>query len=133
MDGLQTVSLLICKINRPRRSKAEYVNMKNLTLNQAIKETIEVALKMPNKKKWQVHNNFAAMVEEVGELANAIQVEEGFKSKKRKKSEIADSICDILYELFRIAKWYKVDLDKEYPLVLKQIDNRRKRGDFDHE
>lgn len=107
--------------------------MKNLTLNQTIKETIKVASKMPVKKEWQVHNNFAAMVEEVGELANAIQVEEGFKSKKRKKSEIADSICDILYELFRIAKWYKIDLDREYPLVLKQIDNRRKRGDFDHE
>ncbi|MDP2649643.1 MAG: MazG nucleotide pyrophosphohydrolase domain-containing protein [bacterium] len=91
--------------------------MKKLTLNQAIKETIKVASKFPNKKEWQVHNNFAAMVEEVGELANAIQVEEGFKSKKRKKSEIADSICDILYELFRIAKWYKIDLDKKYPLV----------------
>lgn len=107
--------------------------MKKLTLNQAIKETIRVASKMPVKNKWRVHNNFAAMVEEVGELANAIQVTEGFKSKKRKKSEVADSLCDILYELFRIAKWYKVDLDKEYPLVLKQIDNRRKRGEFDHD
>ena len=107
--------------------------MKNLTLNQAIKETIKVASEMPNKKKWLVHNNFAAMVEEVGELGNAIQVEEGFKSKKRKRAEVADSICDILYELFRIAKWYKIDLDKEYPLVLKQIDNRRERGEFDHD
>ena len=107
--------------------------MKNLTLNQAIKETIKVASKMPNKKEWLVHNNFAAMVEEVGELGNAIQVTEGFKSKKRRRSEVADSICDILYELFRIAKWYKVDLDKEYPLVLKQINNRRKQGEFDHE
>jgi len=107
--------------------------MKTLTLNQAIKETIKVASKMPKKKKWLVHNNFAAMVEEVGELGNAIQVKEGFKSKKRKKSEVADSICDILYELFRIARWYKVDLDKEYRLVLKQIDNRRKQGEFDHD
>lgn len=88
---------------------------------------------MPKKKEWRVHNNFAAMVEEVGELANAIQVEEGYKSYKRKKAEIADSICDILYELFRIAEWYKLDLDKEYPLVLKQIDNRRKQGEFDHD
>lgn len=109
--------------------------MKNpvLTLNQAVKETIKVASKIPNKKRWSVYNNFAAMVEEVGELGNAIQVTEGFKSKKRKRSEIADSLCDILYELFRIAKWYNVDLDKEYLLVLKQIDNRRKKGEFDHE
>lgn len=107
--------------------------MKILTLNRAIIETIKVASKMPIKNKWLVHNNFAAMVEEIGELGNAIQVEEGFKSKKRKKSEIADSICDILYELFRIARWYKVDLDKEYPLVLKQIDKRRRAGEFDHD
>lgn len=107
------------------------MNMKILSLNQAIKETVRLASKMPNKKDWQVHNNFAAMVEEVGELANAIQVEEGFKSKKRRKAEIADSICDILYELFRIANWYKIDLDKEYPLVIKQIDKRRLKGEFD--
>ena len=106
--------------------------MKKLSLNQAIKETGKVASRMPIKKEWLVHNNFAAMVEEVGELANAIQVKEGFKSKKRKKSEIADSICDILYELFRIALFYKIDLDKEYPTVLRQIDKRRQSGEFDH-
>lgn len=87
---------------------------------------------MPNKKKWQVHNNFAAMVEEVGELANAIQVEEGFKSKKRKKSEVINSVCDILFEILNIASYYKIDLDKEYPEVLKEIDQRRKSGEFDH-
>ncbi len=103
-----------------------------MNFGKAIKETQKVASKFQNKKPWKVHNNFAAMVEEVGELANAIQTDEGFKSKKRKRAEVADSICDILYELLRIADNYKVDLDKEYPLVLKQIDKRRKDGDFDH-
>lgn len=103
-----------------------------MTFSRAIKETRKVASRFSNKKPWKVQNNFVAMVEEVGELANAIHTEEGFKSKKRQRAEIADSICDILYELFRIAGYYKVDLDKEYPLVLKQIDKRRKNGDFDH-
>lgn len=72
-------------------------------------------------------------MEEVGELANAIQTDEGFKSKKRKKSDLTDSVCDVLFEVFSIAAYYKVDLDKSYPEVLKQINDRRKSGEFDHE
>ena len=85
---------------------------------------------MPNKD-WNIHAHFVEMVEEVGELANAIQTEQGFKTKKRKKSEVIDSVCDVLYELLRIADLYKVDLDKEYPFVLRQIDKRRRSGEFD--
>lgn len=83
-------------------------------------------------KEWTSHNRFAALVEEIGELANAIQTTEGYKSNKRKKSEIADSVCDILYEVFMMASVYKVDLDKEYPKVLRQLEERIKAGEFDH-
>lgn len=103
--------------------------MKNLTLKQAINETKKVASKMPDER-WTIHNRFVELVEEVGELANAIQTDEGFKSKKRKKSEVVDSICDVLFELLLIANYYKVDLEKEYPAVLEQIDKRRKQGEF---
>lgn len=72
------------------------------------------------------------MVEEIGELANAIQTTEGYKSKKRKKSEIADSVCDVLYEILMMASTYNVDLDKKYPKVLKQLEKRIKAGEFDH-
>jgi NTP pyrophosphatase (non-canonical NTP hydrolase) len=99
-------------------------------LNQAIKDTKRVVEKMPNKKKWPVHARLAELVEEVGELANAIQTEEGYKTKKRQKSEAADSICDILFEILLISEIYKIDLDKEYPVVLKEIDERRKSGEF---
>lgn len=40
---------------------------------------------MPENTDWSIHNRFTELVEEVGELANAIQTDEGFKSKKRKK------------------------------------------------
>lgn len=103
-----------------------------MNLNEAVRETIKVAREMPGNDKWLVHQNFVEMIEEVGELANAIQTEEGYKSKKRQKSKINDSICDILYELFRIADHYQIDLDKEYPEVLKEINERRKKGEFDH-
>lgn len=107
--------------------------MKSLALNQAIKETEKVCRKFPNPKKWTSHHRFAELVEEVGELANAIQTTEGYKSNKRKKSEINDSVCDILYEVFMMASIYKVDLDKEYPKVLKQLEERIRAGEFDHE
>jgi len=106
--------------------------VKKLTLNQAIKETEKVCRKFPNPKKWTPHHRFAELVEEIGELANAIQTTEGYKSSKRKKSEIADSVCDILYEVFMMASIYNVDLDKEYSKVLKQLEKRIQAHEFDH-
>lgn len=103
-----------------------------MKLNEAILETEKVAHKMPGNKEWKVHTRFVELVEEVGELANAIQTEEGYKTKNRKKSEVVDSVCDVLWEVLLIAGIYKIDLDKEYPKVVKEIDNRREKGEFDH-
>ncbi len=103
------------------------------SLNELKEETKIVTSQMPDNDKWTIHNRFMELVEEVGELGNAIQTSEGFKSKKRKKSELVDSVCDVLFEIFNIASYYKIDLDKEYPKVLKFIDDRRKAGEFDHE
>lgn len=101
------------------------------TLNEHVSNTKKVLSSMPDSEGWTIHNRLAELMEEVGELANAIQTDEGFKSKKRKKSELVDSICDVLFEVFGIAAHYNVDLDKEYPKVLKQINERRKSGEFD--
>jgi NTP pyrophosphatase (non-canonical NTP hydrolase) len=106
--------------------------MKKFTLNQATTATKKQASNMPNNN-WTIHTRFVELVEEIGELANAIQTEEGFKSKKRKKAEITNSICDILYEVFLIADHYDVDLDTAYPEVLQEIEDRRKAGEFGHE
>lgn len=106
--------------------------MKTATLNELKIKTHEIASQMPNNKEWDVHHRFVELVEEVGELANAIQTEEGYKSSKRKKSDVTNSVCDILFEILLIADHYNIDLDKEYPAVLQEIDMRRKNGDFDH-
>lgn len=105
--------------------------MSKLTLNEAISETQKQADNMPSEG-WTVHTRFVELVEEVGELANAIQTFEGFKSKNRQKAEITNSVCDILYEVFLIASHYKIDLDREYPAVLEEIEERRKSGQFNH-
>lgn len=118
-------------------SDIEYLSnqtkMKKQSLNDLVKLTEKVASQMPNAKKWTIHNRLVELMEEVGELSNAIQTDEGFKSNKRKKSDLTDSVCDVLFELLIIAAYYKVDLDKEFPKVLLQIDDRRKKGEFDHE
>ncbi len=105
--------------------------MTKLTLNEAISETQKQADLMPNVG-WTIHTRLVELMEEVGELANAIQTDEGFKSKKRKKADLTNSVCDVLYEVFLIAAHYKVDLDREYPAVLEEIEDRRKSGQFDH-
>lgn len=71
-------------------------------------------------------------IKETGESANAIQVKEGWKTRNRSKAEIKNSVCDVLYELLLIADYFDVDLEKEYPKVLEEIDTRRKEGEFDH-
>ena len=101
-----------------------------MKLNEAVKETAKVKDKMPGEP-WGIYQRFNDLVEEVGELANAIQVKEGFKTKNRAKSELVDSVCDVLFSIFLVASHYNIDLEKEYPKVLNEINNRRKRGEFD--
>ena len=102
-----------------------------MKLSEAVKRTTKVADNMPDKKQG-VYQRFNDLVEEIGELANTIQVEEGWKTKKRAKSDLVNSVCDVLYSVFLIAGYYKIDLEKEYPSVLKEINKRRKEGEFDH-
>lgn len=82
------------------------------------------------KLEWKPEVMLTDMAEEVGELANAILVERGFKSKNRKRAEIVDSLCDILFDIFMIADYYGVDMGKEYDKVLKQISERIDKGEF---
>lgn len=110
---------------------AKRLTTKAMRLNEAVAETQKVVEKMPGEK-WGIYQRFNDLMEEVGELANAIQVREGWKTKNRSKAELVDSICDVLYSIFAIAAIYKVNLDREYLKVLKHIDSRRKKGDFDH-
>jgi len=50
------------------------------------------------------------LMEEVGELSNAILVQEKFKSEKRKKADLKDSVADVLFDLILIANYYKNEL-----------------------
>jgi len=101
-----------------------------MNLNEAVDSTHKVISQMPGEK-WGPYQRLGDLLEETGELANAIQVKEGWKTEKRAKSELVDSVCDVLFSVFGIAALYNINLDTEYPKVLEQINNRRANGEFD--
>ena len=102
-----------------------------MRLNEAIAETKKVKDKMPGKT-WGIYQRLNDLVEETGELANAIQVKEGWKTKNRAKAELVNSVCDVLYSILLIAERYNLDLEKEYPSVLSEIEGqiKKKGGGF---
>jgi len=80
--------------------------------------------------EWKHEVMLTDLAEEVGELANAILTAQGFKSEKRKKSDMADSLCDVMFDVFMIAGCYGIDPGKEYARVLEDLDVRLKREEF---
>jgi NTP pyrophosphatase (non-canonical NTP hydrolase) len=76
------------------------------------------------------------LVEEVGELAQAVLVVEGPKqttvpSKQKTRADIIDALADILFALLRLADDYDADLFMEYMQVMDQIKARIEQGEFD--
>jgi len=103
------------------------MNLKDLT-----QKSKKVAGQFPKKFQWQAKERFIDLVEEVGELANAILVQERNKPKRVlfKGNSITDALCDILFDLLVLADYYRVNLEKEYPKMLKRLEGRIKRGEF---
>lgn len=75
---------------------------------------------------------FVDLVEEVGELANAILTTEGHKSKKCTRADIADSLADILYNVIILADLYEVNLEKEMKEMLEKLHRRIKDKEFEY-
>jgi NTP pyrophosphatase (non-canonical NTP hydrolase) len=76
------------------------------------------------------------LVEEVGELAQALLMVEGRKHtsdpiKQRSVRDIANGISDILFDLMMLASKYDLDIGVEYLKVLNEIESRIKAGEFD--
>jgi len=101
------------------------------TLSQLIQQTKKITKKFPGKE-WQAETRFVDLIEEIGELANAILVKEKRKSTKRQRAEIADSLCDCLWNIFILADIYNINLGSEYQKVLNNVAKRIKKGEFDY-
>jgi len=87
-------------------------------------------LEKTRTKKWTPEIVLAYLMEEVGELSNAILVKEGLKHQNRKKANLTDSLCDVLFNLFILAEYYGIDVEKEYQKVLEQLRKRMEKGEI---
>lgn len=103
-----------------------------MDFQEIIKKTRDAhaALEQAASKGFPIHAWMIDLMEETGELANAILVKEGYKTTKRQKAELGDSLADILFDLILIADQYGLDLEKEYLTMLEKWKARAARGEF---
>ena len=99
-------------------------------MKQLVKRTREIAA-LKKSNTFSIEARFIDLVEEVGELANAILGKEGHKDKKRIRADLADSVADILWDLIFIAEYYKIDIEKEYFVMCDQLEKRIQEKEFE--
>ncbi|NCO88700.1 hypothetical protein AUK04_00885 [Candidatus Roizmanbacteria bacterium CG2_30_33_16] len=86
------------------------------TLDQYQKEVAEIIKKF--NFNWSAHVQFIHLVEEVGELGEALTVKQGDRKGGSGKKALADhgdieeEIGDILFSLINLANRYNLSLDK---------------------
>lgn len=102
--------------------------------NKIIQKTFEVSSQFGSNydKKERVLD----LVEEVGELAQAVLVVEGVKhtndpKKQKTVADIKDALSDCLFALIHLAKEYDTDLFEEYLQMLDRLKTRIVSGEFD--
>lgn len=98
-----------------------------------VKDTIVVKNKF--KTSLGKQGQMLDLMEEVGELANAMLMVDGGKTsgnpdKQRTKEDVADALADCMYDLIVLADHYDIDLDKEYTSMIKKMHDRFKSGDL---
>lgn len=98
-------------------------------MKKIINKVLEISKKFP--KPLTKEERFIQLVEEVGELANAIAITEGHKSEKCARADLNDSFADVFFDLILLANLYEVDLEKETEAMLKRLDKRIKDQEFE--
>ena len=77
---------------------------------------------------WPPLSMLGALVEEVGEIARAINFIEGYKPKKEGENPIlGEEIADAVFALICIANYYKVNLNKELMNSINKYSKRDSR------
>lgn len=101
-----------------------------MTLKQLTAKTIAISKKFP--RQWDKKTRFVDLVEEIGEIANALLVEDRQKPKRvlHPGNSLADSLSDTLYDLLILAHQYGINLEKEYSAMLERLEKRIEGGEF---
>ena len=98
------------------------------SFQQIIQEVLEAGDRFPNK--WDLKTHFIDLVEEVGELGNAVLIKTGSKSRKRQRAELKDSFADVLFELILMADEAGVDLEEVITQMLSELKVRQDNEDY---
>ena len=107
-----------------------------ITLKKLIDRTMTLDRRFP--KQYSKEEGFMDLVEEVGELAQAMLISSGAKftndpTKQRSIEDVEDALCDVLFQVIRLAELHGIDLTISYPKVLNHIEERFTKGEFDVE
>lgn len=99
--------------------------MSELSINEAHK-LVDNWINQFEEGYWPPLSMLAALVEEVGELAEEINFMEGYKPRKTDESEndLEMELGDIFFALICIANYYTINLDHALIKVLGKYDIR---------
>lgn len=100
------------------------------TFEEITKEVLIAGQKFPNK--WDLKTHYIDLVEEVGELGNAILIETKSKSSKRQRAELKDSFADILFELIMLADEAGINLEERITTMLQELKLRQENHDYEN-
>lgn len=104
-----------------------------MDMNDLITKTKKTSLRFP--VQYDRNEIFMDMMEEAGELAQAMLITSKRKttndsSKQKTVEDIADALCDTLYNIFLLADAYHLDLPREYEQMLARLNVRLDNGEF---
>jgi NTP pyrophosphatase (non-canonical NTP hydrolase) len=103
------------------------------SLSSLIYQTKQLAGQFPHQLTKQ--DRLLDAVEEMGELAQAILMVENIKTtndptKQRTVADVADALCDVLFDLVILADDYHIDYENEYQDMLTRLQTRLNKGEF---
>ncbi|HEX55487.1 MAG TPA: hypothetical protein ENF49_05105 [Candidatus Altiarchaeales archaeon] len=67
------------------------------------------------------------MAEELGEIARLILRNEGYKTEKFEKKELAYELTDLLYLTLKLANKFEINLEKEWDEMWKRYEKKTSR------
>lgn len=81
--------------------------------------------------EWSPEIFMMDLIEEIGELSNALLCTLGHKFPHRQKSDLGDAFFDVLFDLFLLANRVGVDVEKEWKKGISNLLQRLDNGEFD--
>lgn len=85
-------------------------------------------IKTNTKGYWKPNNIMLRLMEEVGELARAINHKFGEKRRKsvEKDKEISSELADVLYDIICLANALNIDLEDAFKRTMEKYEKRDK-------